>query len=799
MNNKHFVSAFAWLLVCTALATAPKAQGQSANYGVRSAGAAQTSRELKIKGLRQPVEVARDRWGIAHIYAGNTEDLFFAQGYVTAQDRLWQMEIWRRSAIGELAEILGERALERDRLARLMRYRGSMEAEWKSYAPDAKMIIESFVRGINAYIQSTGDDLPPEFKIAGVKPQMWTPEVCLNRISGLEVSGNAAEEIVRARLVKAAGAEKASELMATDPFVRMQIPEGLDLDDITPAITRLINASAPISYANLTGTPETAGSNNWAVSGKLSATGKPLLAGDPHRRIAVPSLRYIVHLNAPGWNVIGAGEPALPGVAIGHNEHIGFAFTITGIDEQDVYVEETDAKDSTKYLFQDRWETMRVETERIKVKGKAEPVSVDLRFTRHGPVIYEDKTRNRAYALRSISQEPGTAPYLASLSVNRATDWKTFLSALSRWKSPGESFVYADVKGNIGWKVAGFPPVRNGWSGLLPVPGKSGKYEWQGFLEAEKLPGAYNPPSQFANTSNNNILPPGYKYEIGYDFAAPFRARRVRQVLETGRRFTVADFERLQHDELSLIAQEVVPLLKNVDAVKSADLREAIELLLGWNFQMDKDSAAAALYAVWYSRIPTNTYKPVLPEEIWRIANSQTSTVRTIEILKTADPKHFGENAKNKRDEVLLASLREALPIVRQRLGDDMKKWRWGAMHMANLTHPLAVPANPNGKIFQLPAVERGGDGNTVNATSGANFQQTSGASYRQVLDLSDWDNSTATSVPGQSGNPNSKFYSNLLPLWAEGKYFPLLFTKKKIMGNLEEKIQMTPLVEKSK
>jgi penicillin amidase len=750
------------------------------------AALAQTSGRIELAGLGKPVEVLRDHWGVPHIYAQTVEDLFFAQGFVAAQDRLWQMEIWRRTGEGKLAEVLGPGAIERDRFARLMRYRGDMRAEWSSYSPDARRIIESFVRGVNAFIEISRDRLPIEFQLTGVRPDPWSPEVCLARMAGYVMTRNASSEVLRAQLVRMFGPEKTDGLIETDPFKKLEVPEGLDLNAIDSKVLGAANAaSGPVSFRS------GEGSNNWVVGGALTATGKPILANDPHRTIALPSLRYLVHLVGPGWNVIGAGEPALPGVAAGHNERVGFGFTIVGIDQQDLYQEETNPQDPTEYRYKGRWEKMIIEREQIRVKGKAEPVEIEMRFTRHGPVIYEDRERRRAYSLRWVGAEPGTAGYLASLSLNRASNWREFLAALERWKVPSENLVYADIDGNIGWQAAGLTPVRRGWSGLLPVPGSSGKYEWEGFLPLASLPRKYNPSNHFIATANHKVIPDGYKHEIGFEWAAPFRFHRIDEVLSKGRKYTVADFERLQHDETSIPAREIVPLLRGVK-VEDARVREAVDMLLGWDLILSKDSAAAAIYEVWLTKLSPNVFRPAIPVEAWQLAGSRQSLMRLIRALKKPDAAMFGADPAQARDRVMLKSLAEALDDLASRLGADMKKWRWGDLHFAEFRHSLSGNEAARA-VFDLGRVSRGGDANTVNATGGGNLRQSSGASFRQILDLSNWDNSVATSVPGQSGQPASPHYGDLLPLWAGGKYFPLLFSREKVEKHVKQRLLLEP------
>jgi penicillin amidase len=742
---------------------------------------------INVRGLQKPVNVLRDEWGIAHIYAETQDDLFFAQGFVAAQDRLWQLDLWRRTGEGKLAEILGPTYIERDKFARLLRYRGDMKAEYESYAPDAKQIITAFVRGINAYIELNRDRLPIEFQLTGIKPELWTSEVCLTRMAGYVMTRNASNEVLRGQLIKAVGKDLVEDLLETDPPTKLTIPEGLNLDDISDQILRAANAATgSVNFRQIEG------SNNWVVDGTMSATGKALLANDPHRSINLPSLRYLVHLVGPGWNVIGAGEPALPGVAAGHNERMGFGFTIVGIDQQDLYVEEVNPNNPNEYKYKGRWLKMRVERETINVKGQA-PVTVELKFTQHGPVIYEDAQKHRAFALRWVGQEPGTAGYLASLSLNRAQNWQQFYKALSRWKVPSENLMYADVDGNIGWVAAGMTPIRKGWNGLLPVPGASGKYEWQGFRSVREMPQAYNPAKHYIATANHNIMPPGYKNPLGYEWAAPFRFQRIDEVIANFKgKFTIPDFQKLQHDETSLPARELTKVLADVTNVPS-DLQSFVSLLTNWDAVMHKDSAAAALFAMWSNKLSAAVFKAHVPEKHWPQFASRISLVKTIEALKYAAPKWFGDSSRAVRDRAMLTALDQAVAEAKQRLGNDPTKWRWGTLHKAPFTHALASNDELRA-LFNLPAVERGGDGNTPNATGGANYRQSSGASFREILDVSNWDNSMATSVPGQSGQVGSPHYNDLLPLWANGQYFPLLYSRDKIEAQAKNKLVLEPI-----
>ena len=484
---------------------------------------------LKVAGLEQPVNVLRDRWGVAHIYAQNQHDLFFAQGFVAAQDRLFQMELWKRSGQGRLAEVLGPSALQRDINARLLSYHGDMKAEYESYSPDTQQILEAFTAGINAYIESRlapgGPGLPLEFQLAGFNPEPWKPADCLNRMAAFSMTGNAFDELEHAQVVSAVGADAASLLFDFDPPVKLDPAPDTNLAGLSPALLHnLVGSDTRIEFPR----HPAEGSNNWTVSGKLTRSGKPLLANDPHRVTAEPSLRYMVHLVAPGWDVIGAGEPGLPGVALGHNQNIAWGFTIFGLDQQDLYLEELNPANPSQYKTARGWEAMQVRKETFGIRG-GKSVEVDLKFTAHGPVLWEDG--KRALALRWVGAEPGTAGYLGSLAVDRAQNWQEFEAAMPRWKVPSENIVYADRAGNIGEHSTGLAPLRKTWTGLLPVPGRGG-YEWSGFVPNAELPHEYNPRQGFIATANHKMIPEGYPYKVGYSWAPPYRFQRITQVLQ---------------------------------------------------------------------------------------------------------------------------------------------------------------------------------------------------------------------------------------------------------------------------
>lgn len=796
------------LVVCGAIVVTWTARPAGAQAGAQAAeratpearrALAQIDGTMRVTGLDSAVEVRRDRWGVPHIYARTQHDLFFAQGFVAAQDRLWQMEMWRRAAEGRVAEVLGPRAAERDRFARLFRYRGSKDAEWAAYGPDARAIVGAFVAGVNAYIAQVKDRLPVEFTLLGFAPEPWTIDVPLARVTSLSGVSNGTTEILRARLVSLVGVKAAEEIMPTEPTRALDPVPGLDLAGLgSSSLGGFGGAYADIAYQRIEG------SNNWVVSGKKTRSGKPILANDPHRAITHPSVRYITHLVGPGWNVIGAGEPASPGVSIGHNDRIAFGLTIVGMDQQDVYVERVRPCDGAAgqrpeaagrgdgstvrgappaarcYFHNGRWEAMTTVVDTIRVKGEAAPRVVRLEFTHHGPIVSTDSARGRAVAIRMVGQEPGTAAYLASLSLGRARNWTEFRRAMARWRMPSENMVYADVDGNIGWIAAGLMPRRS-WSGLLPVPG-DGRYEWSGFVPAPDLPQAFNPPSGYIATANNNILPPGYKTPISFDWSAPYRVSRVREVLESRGDFTVADFQALQHDDLSVLARRLVPSL--VAAAERLGRRDqpAVQMLARWNFRMTRDASAPLVFEAWAPALARKANAARLSAPVAEVIGNRAD----YEQLEAFLAAPAGAVSARHRDSLTVAALDDAVADITRRFGSDTTAWRWGTVHVAELRHPLS-------RQFDLPPVSRGGDANTVYATGGGNFRQSSGASYRQVIDMGDFDNSVAINVPGQSAQPGSEYYDNLLPLWGSDRYFPLVYSRKRVEEETKHVLRLTP------
>ena len=715
--------------------------------------------ELKVAGLKAPVEIVRDQQGIPHIYARNDDDMFFAQGYVMGQDRLWQLEMWRRWREGRLAEIFGPKAYDYDARTRLLMFRGPWdEKEWTSYHPDAERLFAAWANGLNAYVAQNADNLPVEFKLTGIKPEPWTARTVTLRWAELgldSAGGTPLEEIRLAREVARLGVTEANKRAAPDPWDDLVVPDGLDVsiisDDLINTarkgdgnpfapgvlppleiVAEYRNLVPPMQVARVSPEPQDLdGSNNWVVSGKLSPTGVPILSNDPHRTIEMPSLRYFVHLVSPGWNVIGGGEPPFVGVDAGSNDRMAWGFTFAGIDMVDTFVEETNPADANQTLYKGVWEPMRLIRENVRVKGEAAPRVVEMKFTRHGPIFYEDTAHHRAYVAKSVNQEPGTAAFKGSLKLAQATSCEDFFDRAMFWKVPTHNLICGDNKGNIALQVSGLTPDRNGWSGRLPVPG-TGKYDWVGFRS--DLPREYNPERGFIATANDNTHPPGYtgrpvlyRTSVGVEVS---RIARIRQMLSTGKKFTIEDHERMQHDAYSLRAERDQPLFRGWKS-QDPDVERARALIEGWDKILSRDTTPGAIYVRWTS----------------------TEAGRELEA---------GKAVAAERQALVERGIRQALDRLSKDWGPDWKEWRYGRINTSDLPH-MFIPQ------FNLQPVERPGGFNTVNAT---------GANFRRIIDLANVDRSVATNAPGQSAQPGSPYYGNNREYLGGDKYFPLPYTR---------------------
>ena len=771
---------------------------------------------LKVKGLQQKVEVLRDQWGVNHIYANNEHDLFFTQGYCAAKDRLFQFEIWRRQATGTTAEILGAREIKRDIGTRLFQYRGSIEKDLAKYHPRGVAIINAYVQGVNAYIKEANQHpatLPIEFKLLHIQPKEWTAAVVISRHQGL--LGNITQELNIARAVGKIGEDKVKDIVWFHPKQpNLKMDSSIQPAFLEKDILGLYNAyrnelvfqksdfgeKDEDAVMNTNNKPEKdlflqsqemEGSNNWIVAGSKSASGYPLLANDPHRKIAVPSLRYIVHLVAPGWNVIGGGEPEIPGVSIGHNEKGAWGLTIFETDGEDLYVYDLNKKNLNQYWHKGQWKDMKLIQDSIHVKNSAD-VKITHKYSIHGPICFIDSVNHKAYAIRAAWMEPGGAPYLASLRIDQATDWESFREACSYSHIPGENMIWADKKGNIGWQAVGIIPIRKNFSGYVPVPG-DGRFEWAGYLPIKERPHLFNPSKGFFATANQNVTPTNYTQwdAIGYTWADPFRGDRIDQVLEPNNKIDLATMAALQTDYYSIPASRMVPLLSNI-SFEDDHLQKAKSYLTNWNFILDKNSVAAGIYVAWEKEIATMMSALLIPAEVKSLISLQISTI----IQRLENPTtHFGDNAINKRNKLLQEAFIKGINNLQKKLGSSMDQWVYGQAKYKHTTmeHPLSsIVSKEIKQQLNLGPLPRGGNGQTPGST-GSGDNQLSGASFRILIDTKDWDKALMINTPGQSGDPSSPYYRNLFETWANDQYFPAYYSKEKIKSVTKEITVLQP------
>jgi penicillin amidase len=634
--------------------------------------------------------------------------------------------------------------------------------------------------------------------------------------------GNIGDELKIGRQVAIMGAEKTKALNwfhPNDPIV--ELDPKIDGDLLHQDILELYNAyRKPVafqpsdlisdarndwkSYRNLAAKDDIEweyidkeerafwGSNNWIVSGEHTQSGYPMMANDPHRTQSTPSLRYMTHLVAPGWDVIGGGEPEIPGISIGHNQYGAWGLTVFRTDAEDLYVYDLNPKNQNQYRYKGHWEDMRIIEDEIPVKNK-KAHKVNHQYTRHGPVVYVDKANNKAYAVRCGWLEIGGSPYLASLRMDQAKNFEEFKEACNYSNIPGENMVWVDKKGNIGWQAVGIAPVRRNFSGLVPVPG-DGTYEWDGYLPIIAKPNIYNPQSGIFLTSNENVTPPDYIFKdaLGFSWSDPFRGDRVAEILHNGQKQTLMSMAALQTDYYSIPARELIPLLKELE-IEDAQTAEAQQKLLNWtSFQLDKNSIEAGIYVAWERALKQNMTQLLVPKAVQ--PNFSIQLKKVIDWLVVPDDK-FGSNPIQGRDDFLVTALKDAVQSLNAKLGKDMSKWQYGQEKYKHiyLKHPLSNAVKPDiRKKLDVGPVARGGNGYTVGST-GTRDNQPSGGSFRIIVDCADWDQSLGTNSPGQSGNPDDPFYDNLFDIWAKDKFFPVFYSRKKVEGVAAKRFVLKP------
>lgn len=767
---------------------------------------------LRLPGLKSPVEVLRDQWGVPHIYAQNLDDLYFAQGYVHAQERLWQMELNRRLVQGRLAELFGPIALDTDRLIRTLGFARSAIQDWEALDTEGRHILEVYAQGVNAFLTQNANRLPLEFTLLGFKPQPWRAldSVAWAKYMGWSLSCNWDSELLRAAFIGKLGEDKAAELEPEYPRDNPTILPAATYREI--ATTMLAQFRALKSFLPTVGI--SGGSNNWVVDGQKTFTGKPLLANDPHLPITVPGIWYENHLVAPDFEVTGVSFPGAPAVVIGHNRDIAWGFTNAFPDVQDLYVEKPNPANPREFEFQGKWEPATVVREEIRVKGRPQPHVEEILITRHGPIINRVVSligeQAAPVALRWTGYEPNRT-IQAIHKMNRARHWQEFTEALRDWTLPSQNMVYADRDGNIGYYQPGLIPIRARGLGLLPVPGWTGEYEWTGWIPHERLPHVFNPASHFVASANNRVVGDDYPYFLTLDHANGYRAARITALLTEKEKLSPDDFARIHCDFYCAPAKPFVAHLLTLTPRDDFQAR-ALAALKAWDYHLTADSVAGGIYKTTeyfaLRRLFADKLGNDLADHYFGVGLHpliaaitlyyDRSLVKMAEILENEHSDWYTDAAtgqKRTRAEVLSLALSDAIAALRQHYGDDLSKWAWGNLHQATFNHTLGVQ-KPLDKIFNRPARPLGGDPNTVwQAAYIPAFpirQVHFAPSWRQIIDLADWDNSRAVHLPGQSGHPASPHYDDLITPWLRGEYHPLIWSR----ANVEKHVQVRLVLE---
>lgn len=771
-----------------------------------------TKGAVQVPGLQGRVQVLRDRWGVPHIYAATNRDLFMAQGYVHAQDRLWQMEMHRRLGHGQLAELFGPIALTSDRFIRVLGFSRVARAEVETLDDDTREALQSYVDGVNAFLDSARGNLPVEFLLLRHRPRRWEiPDVLVwSKIMALNLSENWTGEVLRARLVAALGAERAGQLEPQYPDDQpLSVPEGAHYT-VALAEEALRLASGAAAFTGPSGMGQ--GSNGWVVGGSRSATGKPLLSNDPHLGITMPSLWYEVHLEGGDYAVTGASLPGIPSIVIGHNARIAWGVTNAMTDVQDLYIERFHPDDPLRYEWKGEWQQAELVREEIIVKGQKEPVVEEVRVTRHGPVVSplvpegsdllsgssseytvsKPTTDNRqpttGLALRWTALEPSRINRSA-LMLNKARDWDEFRAALADWNVPAQNFVYADVDGHYGYALGGDIPVRAQDDGRLPMPGWNGEHEWVGFIPAAEMPHSLDPEEGFAATANNRIVGPRYPYHLSSEWLNGYRVLRIRELLEATPRHDTQSFVRIQHDRRSLPGLEFVALAPRLPAETPLQTA-ARDALAHWNGDLTPECVGGTIYASLRYHLQRCTLSELgdprefvvglgtfasLPGAFY-LGRSLPGILRRI---REGDDGWLGEGRT--WDGVLAEAWQLALDELCEQLGPNVSEWQYGRVHSLTLRHVLgSAPALA--KIFNRGPWPTGGDLDTV--CMGNQVRDTTAGpvyiapSYRQICDTSDWDKSCSILPTGQSGQPGSRHYADMARPWRIGGSHPMLWSR---------------------
>lgn len=723
--------------------------------------------------VKDTVTVITDENGVPHIQANNLKDLFFTQGFVQAQERMFQMELMRRQASGRLSEVIGESMLDRDKYFRTLGLRRAGEKSYELYEGEARDVLHWFSDGVNAYIEQAKENgsLPIEFNLLGFEPEEWTPidSLTIGKYMAFDLGGHWELQAFHYYLLKQYEEDEAYELFPSYPKDAKTIIEAGEID-----IAQSFKEAVVPEPFN--------GSNNWVISGEKSASGKPLLADDPHLSLATPSVWYEMHLEAEDINAAGVIFPGVPGIILGHNEHLAWGVTNTGPDVQQLYIEKRNPEHPTQFLFEGKWEEAKIIPEPIKVKD-GETVEYEVIETRHGPVISEfanPSDKDTVLSLRWTALEP-TTELRAILGFLRAESWESFEKALEDFLVPTQNFVVADQKGTIAYKANGRIPIyEDGRDALLPLPGWDASYEWKGYIPFDELPKVVNPKKGFIATANNRVADESYPYHLSNLWAQPYRYERIYEVLEAKETLTLEDMKNLQMDATNLRAREFIPLflgyLQDIDTSK--EVKKALELLEAWDFVDDKDAPQPLIFDHWMQRIEELLFAEI-DEDIDHLFRSKGQT--TDRLLRKGNDSLWVKKHESMTN-LLATSLVETIEKLQQDYGNNPAKWRWGDYHRVHFTHPLGQANKMLDFLFNkdrpMPV-----DGSAVTLLASRSKEDgivNHGASWRFVIDLDKITTGYHTVSPGQSGHVKSKWYNDQAKDWVEGNYHETTLTNPK-------------------
>lgn len=794
---------------------------------------------VTYSGLDAPVDIYRDSFGIPHIYAQTAHDLFFAQGYVHAQDRFWQMDFWRHIGAGRLSEMLGESQVETDSFLRTLGWARVAEQELELLDDTTMDILTSYAEGVNAYLAGkSAASLSLEYSLLGLiapgyEPDAWTPLHTLTwaKVMAWDLGGNMDEEIRNAVLAKLLSPEQMADLAPPYPEdhpvivnhpwagegVRREDAASLPLDSLQPYFDRISTKVENVEA--LTGPRRPAvGSNSWVIAGELTASGKPLLANDPHLGAQMPSIWYEIGLHclqksdSCPYEVTGFSFAGAPGVIIGHNDRIAWGFTNVGPDVQDLFVERVNPENPNQYEVNGEWVDMEIVSETIRVAGK-EPVELSVRYTRHGPVIsdtygsLEGFAENAAVqapeayaiALSWTALEPSTI-FRAIWGFNRAQNWAEFREAASYFSVPAQNLVYADVDGNIGYQMPGSIPIRAAGDGSMPAIGWTGEYDWQGYLPFEELPVTFNPGEGYIVTANNPVTGPAYPYFISNSFDYGYRARRIVEMIESAPGpIDAAYIARMQGDNKSLIAEKLTPVLMGID-LQDPDLTEIRSILDDWDYQLDMESAPAALFQAFWRHLLIRTFNDDLPEDFRLEGDSETFAIVS-GILEDPNSVWWDDQETldvEGRDTLFRLAFADAVSELEDLQGRDPGKWRWGGLHTITFRNQSLGESGiaPVEAIFNRGAFETAGGSSIVNAT-GWNALESYEVfwlpSMRMIVDLDNLSNSQAINTTGQSGHAFHRHYVDMADMWRTVQYHPMLWDRAGVEAAAESLLTLTP------